>query len=491
MLQAIAVVDAMAPDTAAPAALPLPAPAVALAEEDAAADHPPQKQETASLDAAIAPFLLLSMLMPSQAATAPTAPTHTPDPSEGQPSQAPGGATATPLQALSTPLSGTRLNDAMRDMPRMSLPEGHAAILSVAVPTPADVDPILPAGTALAAVAGGTPAEGRPATVGEGLALHTETAPRVAETSARHQEPQASATAYPSVAYPPTGEPDSPAGAAGAGPAHALALEPSPSTPTATATPPALQTIPTQEDSADSDVPLPHAAVVDQPSALTMGAAGHAEAAVDPGFSTGDQHDPPPGNDLHASFAPRPQRPESPETPVGYADATQRASLMHDAPATTTHPGPTDQRGVHVEPTPVITQLIDRLHVAAKDGPQALSVQLTPENLGTVRVDIVAEQLEVHARLLVDNPAVKETLEANLPQLREALQAQGLHVQDLSVAIGQHALQQDSMGGHLSHEERLWRAPRGFTGGEPMADVPAAPGRTRSSADLRQVDLFV
>lgn len=145
---------------------------------------------------------------------------------------------------------------------------------------------------------------------------------------------------------------------------------------------------------------------------------------------------------------------------------------------------------MHAEPKPLLTQLIDHLRVAVNGERQELSLQLTPENLGTVRVNILTDQLEVQARLLVENLAVKEALEANLHKLREALQAQGLLVQDINVAVSQQAPQHESMAGRFSFEERRWKSLRGRTASEPTGEISAVSGRGIFATDLRQVDLF-
>jgi flagellar hook-length control protein FliK len=221
-----------------------------------------------------------------------------------------------------------------------------------------------------------------------------------------------------------------------------------------------------------------------------MEMAGEVEVAADPGLLSGDQHDAPTSDDLETPSIPHARKFESSEAPVGYTETTQRAAVIHDTSVTTIHPGAADQRGIQTEPKPIMTQLIDHLRVAGNGEQQELSVQLTPENLGTVRVNIVADQLEVHARLLVENPAVKEILEANLHKLREALQAQGLHVQDISVSVSQHAPQHESMTGHLSYEERRWKNFRGLTTSGPIGEISAESGRGTLAADLCQVDLF-
>ena len=66
-----------------------------------------------------------------------------------------------------------------------------------------------------------------------------------------------------------------------------------------------------------------------------------------------------------------------------------------------------------------------------------MMMQLKPESLGKVLLKVVTENGIVNAKFVVENEAAKQSLEANLQELKETLSAQGLFVQDCMVQVGQ------------------------------------------------------
>jgi hypothetical protein len=140
---------------------------------------------------------------------------------------------------------------------------------------------------------------------------------------------------------------------------------------------------------------------------------------------------------------------------------------------------------------PLVARLIVSPPGAALERPQALRMLLHPDNLGTVQVDIAADHLDVHTRLLVEHPGVKEVLEASLHKLRDALQAQGLQVQALNVSVGQRFPQHDSMAGGQAYGERSWKGSRAVTMEHISEAIAAPPEQARIPDAFRQVDLFV
>ncbi len=95
-----------------------------------------------------------------------------------------------------------------------------------------------------------------------------------------------------------------------------------------------------------------------------------------------------------------------------------------------------------------------------------LRFKLEPEHLGEVTVRLIYQQGEVHAHFLASNIHAKDAIESSLAQLREALAGQNLHLQNVSVSLGQE-------GGRLpygdqqqaeAHSIRRESGPGGFAG---------------------------
>ncbi|MFZ2960517.1 MAG: flagellar hook-length control protein FliK [Candidatus Ozemobacteraceae bacterium] len=84
----------------------------------------------------------------------------------------------------------------------------------------------------------------------------------------------------------------------------------------------------------------------------------------------------------------------------------------------------------------LFSQLVEKAHLLV--GPQAqkvLTMQLKPEFLGKVDMFLTSKDGTVSARILTDNPAVRDQLEAIAPQIKQHLADLGVILQQLTVDI--------------------------------------------------------
>ncbi|MGE5559972.1 MAG: flagellar hook-length control protein FliK [Chloroflexota bacterium] len=91
-------------------------------------------------------------------------------------------------------------------------------------------------------------------------------------------------------------------------------------------------------------------------------------------------------------------------------------------------------------PQPVVSDVIGQMVAGAKllrQGPVTeMRLQLKPEFLGRVDLKVTLTDGILSARILVDNPAVKAAIEANLSQLKQDLADQGIALQGMTVGLG-------------------------------------------------------
>lgn len=78
-------------------------------------------------------------------------------------------------------------------------------------------------------------------------------------------------------------------------------------------------------------------------------------------------------------------------------------------------------------------------------------MQLWPEQLGEVRVHVAVADGQLHARVQVGSLEAREALEGSLPQLREALDAQGIRVDRFEVQLGFHLPPEGERGGRAAN----------------------------------------
>jgi len=100
---------------------------------------------------------------------------------------------------------------------------------------------------------------------------------------------------------------------------------------------------------------------------------------------------------------------------------------------------------------PVMGQVVRGASMMLSQGRSEVRVQLRPPELGSVRVELVSDRNNVlEARIVTEREEVRQLVERNLPQLREALAATGVSVGNFDVSTqhpGQAPLGQQPGGG--------------------------------------------
>ncbi|SHE69580.1 flagellar hook-length control protein FliK [Desulfofundulus australicus DSM 11792] len=127
---------------------------------------------------------------------------------------------------------------------------------------------------------------------------------------------------------------------------------------------------------------------------------------------------------------------------------------------------------------PVLIGRVLRQTVARHtEGQTHLWFKLEPEHLGEVVVRLVYRQGDVSAHFLASNAAAGDAIESALPQLREALAAQNLHLQSASVSVGHEG----GLPPRSDYQQpgynygRQYSGPGGEPGGSTGQEQPADP----------------
>jgi flagellar hook-length control protein FliK len=82
-----------------------------------------------------------------------------------------------------------------------------------------------------------------------------------------------------------------------------------------------------------------------------------------------------------------------------------------------------------------MSQIVQKAVLLVNNDQQEVHIELKPEFLGHIRMQIVTENQQVTIRIAAELPFVKEMLESNLNQLKAELQAQGLQIDALEVSV--------------------------------------------------------
>jgi flagellar hook-length control protein FliK len=97
----------------------------------------------------------------------------------------------------------------------------------------------------------------------------------------------------------------------------------------------------------------------------------------------------------------------------------------------------------------VMNQITERLQTAVRSGLTEIRLQLRPESLGEVKLQIRVEGDVVFARIHVESQQVKQIVETNLQSLKESLMQQHLSCGSLDVSVGNEGWEKENA---LLHE---------------------------------------
>ena len=131
-----------------------------------------------------------------------------------------------------------------------------------------------------------------------------------------------------------------------------------------------------------------------------------------------------------------------------------------------------------------IMEAMDKIAHSAKNGRTRLDIQLEPAHLGKIHVSLqtdAAKQLMVH--ITAEQPVSQQVIQQNIPQLRHALEQQGLNMGQFSMNFGSR----DRSGSDQQFNGRhTWSAMDGPSSGTSPAPVQAStqtssPGHGRLS----------
>lgn len=84
----------------------------------------------------------------------------------------------------------------------------------------------------------------------------------------------------------------------------------------------------------------------------------------------------------------------------------------------------------------IASQILEKIKINLKPEMKILEMQLTPENLGKVKVALTENNGVLTARFTTENDVAREAIESNLINFKENLLEQGIKVENVEVAVG-------------------------------------------------------
>jgi flagellar hook-length control protein FliK len=99
------------------------------------------------------------------------------------------------------------------------------------------------------------------------------------------------------------------------------------------------------------------------------------------------------------------------------------------------------QQAQDVNPADVINQIMSQIRVHTGEQVTEMRLTLRPESLGDIVLRVLTQNGIVTAQFVAESQRVREALESNFNQLRDALSEQGIAFSELSVSVRQNGAQ--------------------------------------------------
>ena len=118
-----------------------------------------------------------------------------------------------------------------------------------------------------------------------------------------------------------------------------------------------------------------------------------------------------------------------------------------------------------VDTMKLLDQVAEQIRVNVSEGISSMEMQLNPENLGKIFVNITSKEGVIHAQLAASNEAVRTALESQLADLRQNLNQAGVKVDAVEVTVASHGFeknleqnqQSDKQQGEREQEQQNFR----------------------------------
>lgn len=107
-----------------------------------------------------------------------------------------------------------------------------------------------------------------------------------------------------------------------------------------------------------------------------------------------------------------------------------------------------------IEPQQLIRQIVDEIRVYVNENISSLEMQLNPESLGKLNIQLVSKNGEVTANIMAQSEAVKEVIESQITMLKETLLEQGIKIEAVEVTVANRGFDENFENQERENEEQ-------------------------------------
>lgn len=128
-------------------------------------------------------------------------------------------------------------------------------------------------------------------------------------------------------------------------------------------------------------------------------------------------------------------------------------SVSEQVPQDATSVQDADLQYLSIDTMDLIEQIAENVKVNISQESTSMEMQLNPENLGKVYLQVSTKEGSVHAELATSNEAVRTALEAQIADLRESLNQAGVKVDSIEVTVASHEFERNLEQGQTREEQ--------------------------------------
>ena len=99
-----------------------------------------------------------------------------------------------------------------------------------------------------------------------------------------------------------------------------------------------------------------------------------------------------------------------------------------------------------VDAVKIIKQIVDEIKLSVKQDMTKLEMQLYPEHLGKLSLEIMSKEGAVTAQITAQTIAAKEAIESQLVVLKQNMEEQGIKIESIEVTLASHGFEQNNEG---------------------------------------------
>ena len=141
--------------------------------------------------------------------------------------------------------------------------------------------------------------------------------------------------------------------------------------------------------------------------------------------------------------------------------------------------------------TQTMEQIVRRAVIQVRDGQHEARIDLKPDFMGHVRMQVITENQQVTVRILTEFGFVKDMIENSIQQLKADLQQQGLEVDKIDVSVSRDSQGNKHQQGNAEHAKNPQREEKSSEHANDREGQPERPNHSPLRAEgLATVDFF-